>query len=295
MHSPTRLVHLLLSLSAVTAFNSCTQIVVSQETAVSTPSTATEATDIGSTETQEATDLNADVDTTVGTPNPTASASANVTAPVIQPVIDPANSQPRVDNPDSALPSPNVAVNNNGGLDPKDLQRLQDFQNRFTVQAKAPKDAIRLLFIALLELEKNPRLAEYMVTVVYNGKKMTADASSPTGFSLGSSDRFILNQMRQRPEIVHSYLGGTPDKNYMNFDATANTIEFPPNGAVINGIRVNNTLEGNAEGQIYIKSKGKDLPTPIRMERNNQGLFKVDPSSVSSVATGVRQAEPENF
>lgn len=287
MHSPTRLFHLFIGFSTLTVLSSCTQIVVSQETAVSTdavttPAQSTEGTGVGSTETQEATNLNADIDTTVGTPTPEASASVNITNPT------------NTGTSTNPLPSPNVAVSN-GGLDNKALQRLQDFQNRFTVQGKAPKDAIRLLFTALLELEKDPKLAEYMVTVVYNGKKMTADTSSPTGFSLGSSDRFILDQMRQRPEIVHSYLGGTPDKNYMNFDATANNIEFPPNGTLINGLRVDNTLEGNAEGRIYIKSKGKDLPTPIRMERNNQGLFKIDPSSVSSVATGVRQAEPENF
>lgn len=169
------------------------------------------------------------------------------------------------------------------------------FQEKFKTEGKTYQGAIRMLFLALLELEKNPEEAQVMLSAVYNGKKLTADSSSPTGYSLGNSDRFIVDQMRQRPEIVRSYVGGTPEQNYTNFDAEAGNIVYPAHGTVIEGLKVNNTLDGNTEGQVYIQSLGKDFPTPIRLEQNNQGLFKIDPSSVSSIATGVKKPEPEDF
>lgn len=275
MYLSTRFLSIMIAAS--TLASACTQIVVSQETAVkndaiTSPAQESGPTEVGSTETQ--TPVVASAAPTVNTALPVTPNTTSV-------------------NNTQALPS--TAPATGGGLDSVEMKRLQDFQKRFEVEGKSPKGAIRMLFMALLELEKNPKLAGVMVTAVYNGKKMTADSSSPTGFSIGSSDRFILDQLRQRPEIAHSYLGGTPDKNYENFHASGNTMNFPPTGALIGGVRVNNTLEGNAEGQIYIKSNGKDIATPLRLERNNQGLFKIDPSSVSSVATGVKQAAPENF
>lgn len=192
-----------------------------------------------------------------------------------------------------ATPAPTISASSeNNGLD---TQRFEAFQAEFQQEGKTYQGAIRMLFIALLELETSPATAEVMLSAVYNGKKIYADSDSPTGFSLGNSDRFLLEQMQQRPEIVRSYLGGTPDKNYENFDPKAQNITYPAQGTVIEGLRVNNTIDGNTEGQVYIQSQGKDFPTPIRLEKNNQGLFKIDPSSVSSIATGVKQAEPENF
>lgn len=261
MHSPTRFFSVFLIFSSLLSTSACTQIVVSQETAVNSDAVSNPARQEGPSN--------------VG--KTTTSTDSTPVAPA------------------TSTPAQPVTATGNTELNNAEVKRLSDFQKRFEAEAKTPKGAIRMLFMALLELQSSPALAEKMVTVVYNGKKITADSSSPTGFSLGNSDRFILSQMKQRPEIVRSYLGGTPENNYTDFDASGNTIDYPPHGTVVNGLRVNNTLADNDEGQIYIKSQGKDIPTPLRLERNNQGLFKVDPSSVSSVATGVKQPEPENF
>ena len=285
MHSPTRFFSVFLIFSSLLSTSACTQIVVSQETAVNSDAVSAPARESGSNNIGETTTI------TPETPGNTAlNTEANVSAPTVNAAI-----KEPLTNPVPTPQNQPVTPITNDKLEGVAVKRLHDFQARFEVEGKSPKGASRILCLLLLELEKAPALAEAMVTVVYNGKKLTAQSGSPTGFVLGNSERFILDQMKQRPEIVRSYLGGTPDKNYTNFDATGNTILYPPNGSVINGLRVNNTLEGNAEGQLYIKSQGKDLPTPLRLERNNQGLFKIDPSSVSSVATGVKKPEPENF
>lgn len=263
MHSPPRFFNVLLIFSSLVSTSACTQVVVSQETAIRNDAVSTPASQTGSTNIGEATTVTPDH------PIPSSEVSS-------RPTIPPPTAA------SSALPP-------STGIDGLEIHNLTDFQQRFEIEAKTPKGAIRMLFLALLTLEKNPTLAESMATVVYSGKKLTPQKGSPTGFVLGSSERFILNQLKQRPEIVHSYLGGTPEKDYMDFDATGNTLLYPPNG------EVNNTLEGNAEGLIHIKSQGKTNPTPLFLERNAQGLFKIDPSSVSSIATGVKKSEPKDF
>lgn len=285
MYSPTRFFSLLLIFTSMIGTSACTQIVVSQETAVNSDAVSAPARESGSSNIGETTTSTSEASSSTALSTEANASSPTVNAAIKEPLTNPV--QPPQNQP--------VTPTTNDKLESVAVKRLQDFQARFEVEGKSPKGAIRMLFLALLELEKAPALAEAMVTVVYNGKRLTAQSGSPTGFVLGNSERFILDQMKQRPEIVHSYLGGTPDKNYMNFDATGNTILFPPNGAIIGGLQVNNTLEGNAEGQIYIKSQGKDTPTPLRLERNNQGLFKVDPGSVSSVAIGVKKPGSNNF
>ncbi len=237
----------------------CTQVIVSQETAVNSGETTPAAVSSAPAE-------------NVGNVTDTTPSAVPSNTPSPQPSIEP-----------SAVSQTSVSAD------------VEAFLTRFNNEGKTPEGAIKMLLLALLEIENNPESAKVILSGIYNGKSLSASSGSPTGFVLGNSELFIVDQMRKRPEIVRSYLGGTPEQNYENFDASGNTIDFPPDDTVVNGIRIDNSIRGNTEGRIYIKSGGKDLPTGIRLEQNSQGLFKISPSSVSSIATGVKQAEPTNF
>lgn len=153
-----------------------------------------------------------------------------------------------------------------------------------------------MLFKALLALESNRAQAEALLTVVLNGQQLSEDSGSPTGYSLGSSDRFLLDQMESKPDILPSYIGGTPEKAYADADRVNLPIKFLENGEVVNGLKADNSVdkEGATEGRLYIQSNGKDLPTGINMARNSKGLWKINTTSLSSIATGVKGA-PKDF
>ncbi|MGE3727783.1 MAG: hypothetical protein AB7I41_19645 [Candidatus Sericytochromatia bacterium] len=171
------------------------------------------------------------------------------------------------------------------------------FQSEFEIEGKSYKGAIKMLFKALVQIESNPTLAEHLTSLTLNGKQMYENAKSPTGYDIGSSARFMLTEMKNKPEVVLSYIGGTTEKNYSDADKVNLPISYPTNGTLLNGLKVDNTIEaaGAIKGRVYIQSAGKDFPTPIYLEQNAKGLWKINVSDLSSIATGVKKAAKTDF
>ena len=169
-----------------------------------------------------------------------------------------------------------------------------EFAKRFQTEGKTPEGSIKMLFEALLKIEDNYDLAEALVAVVLNGKDMSENSGSISGYDIGSSARYMFDRIKDNYRIVRSYVGAVPDDDYNKFDKNNLVVNFPPNGKKINGLKVDNTItEKSTKGRIYVQSSGKDFPTPIYLEKNSKGLWKVSYSSISSIATGVRKQEKD--
>lgn len=184
-----------------------------------------------------------------------------------------------------------------GAETPVSSASLQAFQSEFATQSKTPQGAVRMLFKALVELENDQAVAEQLLGFVINGQQLEADADSPSGYRFVPASRFMLDQIRNRPNTIRSYIGGTPERDYANFDRVNLPLDFPADNSMVGSIRIDNSAEdeGAGIGRIYIKSAGKDEPTPINMAKNGRGEWKIDLSSLSSIATGVKSAPVTDF
>lgn len=175
---------------------------------------------------------------------------------------------------------------------------VEEFKKEFEIEGKTPKGAVKMYFKALSKVPTDIKLAEYLLTVVMNATELYKDDISPTGYNTGSTTQGLLKtQLLAYPNILLSYFGGTPEKEYKDgVLGDVSKINFPPNETIVGGIKVDNTAEkeGSESGRIYVKSGGKDLPTPIYMKKNPAGLWKLS-NDVSSVATGVKKPTPTDF
>ncbi len=178
-----------------------------------------------------------------------------------------------------------------------DTAKLAAFESEFKTVATTPKGSVKCLFKALATLEDDLELGKAMLTIVFDSRKITEDSSSPTGFKLGNSELFLVDQIVKKPQIVHSYIGGSVAANYADHDKVNLPLSFPAEDTVVSGLKVDNSaeVEGATEGRVYVQSNGKDIPTPINMAKNSSSLWKVTPTSISSIATGVKTATNNDF
>ena len=174
---------------------------------------------------------------------------------------------------------------------------LIPFQTRFAELGKSPQGALHMLFEALVTLQDDIALAEQQAALVFNGQQLYRQADAPSGWDVGNSVRFLLQQLKAKPHIVASYLGGTPQQHYRDADLIQLPLNYPAENSLIGGIRVKQSamVEGANEGQLTILSSGKDLPTVIYLAKNARGLWKIDTRSLSNIATGVKAPTPEDF
>lgn len=167
---------------------------------------------------------------------------------------------------------------------------LGHFQLQYQQDAKTPQGAAERLLQALVMGLENPTMAEAYLSVVLRSDELTAAPSRPGGYTLSATGKFMWQQFQQKPHIVYSYVGATPDQGYHNFNPKKLVFNFPADGEMVGQIRVDNSAvkAGATTGRIYIKSSGKDFPTPINMDKNRDGIWKIRINSLSNLATGVR-------
>ena len=116
---------------------------------------------------------------------------------------------------------------------------------------------------------------EAMVTVVYPEKDLLKDPKSPSGFKLTNQDRNFMDHLAEQPDIVNSYLGGTPGNGYQ---------------IDVNHLVLTVTHEGfdNDWGTVTVQSGGKDFSTPMNVGKDAEGRWKV--LEIAVMATGVKPA-----
>ena len=158
------------------------------------------------------------------------------------------------------------------------ITSFKTFKSEWAKDARKPEKAIMYYLIAALNIEKDPELAEAMMTVVVSKIDCLDDGSSPSGLKLGRSAKYYIGQFKKNPNIARSYVGGTNTNKY----------KYSKSNLTMTVVR----KEKQAKGlKIFIQSGGKDLATPVHLRENAQGQWKL--TNYSSICTGVKKTVEE--
>ena len=124
----------------------------------------------------------------------------------------------------------------------------------------------------------NKSKGESMLTVTLSD--VWKDPKSPTGFKLSVSDRTLFEQIAESPQIVDSYLGGTPNNDY----------RVDPTHLVMTVLS-----EGHDKDwcTVTIQSAGKAFSTPCNMGKDGTGRWKL--LQIASMATGIQKAKWQGY
>jgi hypothetical protein len=160
----------------------------------------------------------------------------------------------------------------------KMITSFSKFKSEWEKDAGKPENTIMYYLIAALNVEKNPELADQMMTVIVSKKHCIEDSGSPTGLKLGRSAKYFIGQFKGNKNIARSYVGGTPQNGYkFNKDKLVMTVK---------------KKQEHGKGlKIFIDSGGKDMDTPVQLAQNSSGQWKL--IEYSSICTGVRKTVEE--
>ena len=158
------------------------------------------------------------------------------------------------------------------------ITSFSKFKSEWEKDAGKPENSIMYYLIAALNVEKDPKLAEAMMTVVVSKKDCLEDGSSPSGLKLRPSSDYYIGQFKQNKNIARSYVGGTNTNNY----------KYSKSSLIMTVV----SKEDQSKGvKIFIQSGGKDLPTPVYLAKNSSGQWKL--TNYSSICTGVKKTAEE--
>ncbi len=150
---------------------------------------------------------------------------------------------------------------------------FKKFKDSWEKDAGSPENTIMYYLIAALNIEKDPKLADAMMTVLVHKDHCLEDKKSPSGLKLGRSASYFVNQFKRNPRIAASYVGGTPENGY----------KYKKAKLVMTVVKKQDYQGGL---KIFIQSGGKDLGTPLQLRKNSKGQWKL--TEYSSVCTGVK-------
>ncbi len=168
----------------------------------------------------------------------------------------------------------------NKTLEKKVVKGFDEFKEMFDEKGTDPREVILLYCIAALEYANGNDDGKYMATLCLPKNFCHKDPGSPSGFTIDiKGELYFLNQVREHPNNIKSYLGGTPDNNY-EIDEDNLKLHI-----IKEGIEKNKAL-------IIIQSAGKDNPTPVELKKNKHGYWKIF-KGTGSIATGVKVTAEE--
>jgi hypothetical protein len=158
------------------------------------------------------------------------------------------------------------------------ITSFSKFRSAWEKDADKPENIIIYYIIAALNVERDPRLADAMMSLVVSKNDCIEDAGSPSGLKLGRSAGYYIGQFQQNKNIARSYVGGRPENGY-KINNSSLTMTIVSKQDVGKGVK------------IFIQSGGKDMATPVQLAKNNNGQWKL--TNYSSICTGVKKTPQE--
>ena len=157
---------------------------------------------------------------------------------------------------------------------------FEKFKTAWEEAAGSPENTILYYIIAALNLERDPKIGEAMMTVVVSKKDLKEDGKSPSGYKLNPmGSGYYIGQFLKDKNIARSYVGGTPENEY----------QIDEKNLVMTVVKEQD--KGNQGLKIFIQSGGKDNPTPVTLKKNRHGQWKM--IEFSSICTGVKRPASE--
>lgn len=158
------------------------------------------------------------------------------------------------------------------------ITSFSKFKSAWEKDAGKPENTIMYYLIAALNIEKDPKLADAMMTVVVSKRGCMESGSSPSGLKLGKTSKYYIGQFKKNRNIARSYVGGTNTNKY-KFSKSSLTMTVVSKKEHGKGLK------------IFIQSGGKDLATPVQVHENSAGQWKL--TNYSSICTGVKKTVEE--
>jgi hypothetical protein len=159
------------------------------------------------------------------------------------------------------------------------ITNFNKFKDAWEKDARDPYDSIMYYVIAALNIEKDPKLADAMMTVVVSKKQCMESSKSPSGLKLGKSAAYYIGQFQENKNIARSYVGADWQEDY-KFDKNNLTMTVTRDQEVNDKTR-----------KIFIHSGGADSARPVTVKRNKHGQWKL--TSYGSLCVGVRKPASE--
>lgn len=158
------------------------------------------------------------------------------------------------------------------------ITSFSKFKSESEKDAGKPENTIMYYLIAALTIEKDPKLADAMMTVLVSKRDCMEDGRSPSGLKLGRSAKYFIGQFKKNKNIARSYVGATYKNGY----------KFSKNNLIMTVVKKQEHGKGL---KIFIDSGGKDMDTPVQLRENSSGQWKM--TEYSSICTGVRKTVEE--
>ena len=150
----------------------------------------------------------------------------------------------------------------------------RDFSENWEQEwGKSELGAIRAFLIGVIEYLDNPEEGSRMIALTLPEDYLRQDGSP-------GRDAFLEYFSNDGGNSAKSYLGGTPENSYRC--DYGHPIEV-----------LANSTRGDQESKVFIQSGGKDMPTPVHLRKNSDGIWKL--FNVSSMATGVKRVKSSDF
>ena len=169
-------------------------------------------------------------------------------------------------------PTYNVTVNSI----PADIASFEAMRDSI---ASTPEGGAVAFVIALKMYMTNPTegIKAIIVAVDQGNLGKSNSSESYKGYGLDNSAKFLIGQLKGKPNTVNSYLPGSSRQN-------GYTPANPPYNFTLSSNRFSGSVE-SGEFKVFIPSSGADTPRPITMKRNTKGIWKA--SGFSSIVVGV--------
>jgi hypothetical protein len=160
---------------------------------------------------------------------------------------------------------------------------LDEFKTLWETEGKTPEGSVRCLLIAVLETLKEGNKDGKKMWAMVLPKDYVDKNGEPDSTQRLAIDQFgrIVKGTKFKGGIAASYLGGTPENGYT----------YSYNNKVV--VDENNTKRSDNETKLFVRSGGKDNPSPVILKKNKDGYWKV--FEYSSLFTGVKPIQSGDF
>jgi len=145
---------------------------------------------------------------------------------------------------------------------------------------KTPEGGATVFIVALKLYAENPELGLPCLTIAINRQRLSKGKGGYKGYVPAQTDLSLIKRIKEKPYLANSYFQNTSPKNGYAL----------PKALQIKA--VSNPYSGNKDAgdfKIYIACSGADSDRPIRLKRNNRGIWKAH--EFSSLLLGIRPPE----
>jgi len=158
---------------------------------------------------------------------------------------------------------------------PKSIEAFVEMRNDI---ATTPEGGAAMFMLALKMYTENPELAKKCFVAIVD-RNLLREGNVYKGYQLLNSDMSLIkNQLAKDQNIPNAYIkGATPENHYKV--KLPYVFEFTSN-------KYSGSIE-KGDFKLFVACSGADSPRPIRMKKNNRGIWKT--SNWNSVLVGIKK------